>query len=144
MKSKGHSAGSAPQDKKEGAVSNPQPSQFGFSPNAFTLRRVGSRGECLSSGQSVVVELTWFILPCATQDVMGYELYKTLVGMKMLKTVHNVAKLGKCQSKCLIWFPGVCIFRALDRGSHTLNLGIETQLVDFKASQPSPPPSHIE
>lgn len=84
-----------PQDKKEGAVSNPQPSQFGFSWMHSLLRRVGSRGECWRSRQSIVVELTWLILPYATQDVMEYNLCETLLGMKILETVHNVAELHR-------------------------------------------------
>lgn len=55
----------------------------------------------MRSRQSIVVELTWFILPYATQDAMEYNLCKTLVGVKMLETVHNVAKLGRFKANVL-------------------------------------------
>lgn len=101
VKSKGHSAGADPRgpERRSSFWSPPQP-VWGFR-NAFTLRRGGSKGECLRRRQSMVVELTRFILPCANQDGMGYNLCKTLPGLKMLETVYNVAMLGRFKANVL-------------------------------------------
>lgn len=91
---KGHSAGTELNDEKEEAVSNPQSGQFWFFWTDSLLRRVGSNGESLGSGQSGTGELTSFILSCVTQEVICCHLCETSLGVEMPAVANDVLVLG--------------------------------------------------
>ena len=95
--SKGHSAGSDPNDRKEEGVSNPEPSPFGFSWIHSLLRRAGHRGEGLGSRQSISCWVDLVNSPYATQDTTHWathcNLHRTLLGVEMLEIINNTAEV---------------------------------------------------
>lgn len=126
--SKGHSAGSDLNDKKEEAASTPQSSQLWFFSTDSLLRRVGGNGGSLGSRPSTDVELTSFILPCVTQVVIHNHLWETLWGVEGLATVNNSIVLDVFKA-IPVYGPFESTLSQLERNTQTFNLGIGTHVV---------------
>lgn len=140
MISKGHSAGSDLNDKKEEAASNPQSSQLWFFWIDSLLRREGGNGESLGPRPSTAVELTSFILPCVTQDMILYHLWETFRGVEGLAVGNSRIVLNMFKA-ISVYGPYESTLSHLERGTQTFSLGLGTQLVDLRTTKslsPSP------
>lgn len=59
--------------------------------------------ESLGSRQSIVGELTSFILPCVAQDVMYCHLCETFLRVEMPAIVNNMIVLGVFKANFSMW-----------------------------------------